>query len=273
MKRILLALICALLVFSFAACSPTDKDDSDENSALKESQEANAEVGKVDISDLDDSENFVIKTDYCDLLFPKKWQKTVTTQISKEGHYKVSFSYEQKPCFDLIFDESGDQLLGTLTNGDIVKVLSVHDYKWEKNEKDFDAYLNLQDDINVIIKGLSKNYEFVAGKIANEDKLTEIDAGFTKLYYPARWKDNIRTDKATNTVSFYYLDTKIFDIVYGGTQGSLLGRYDGKDIRLVSEKLDEEQYTEGEMVEIHTLQDDINVLLSELEKDKKFEYQ
>lgn len=273
MKRFLLIIMCVLMSLSFTACGETNQKETGENSSSEATQPTSGESGKVALTDLDESENDTIKTKYCDLQFPKKWNKTVTAKTEEDGHYRVTFSYKDKPCFDLIFDESGDRLLGTLTTDDFVKVLTIHDYSWGKKDKDFDAYLGVMDDVNIIIKGLTKNYDFVTDKIINEDKTTQIKASFATLYYPLRWKENVHPDKTGNTITFTYLADKLFEITYDGKEGSLLGRYDGKDLRLTPEKIDESKYTKGELNEIHTMQEDVNILLAKLAEDEKFEFQ
>lgn len=98
----------------------------------------------------------------------------------------------------------------------------------------------------------------------------EIVSDIATLYYPEKWSDNITVDKRHNTVSFTSNGTRLFDFVFGGTEGTLLGYYDGVEVRIMSYEIIEDNYTENEYITLRAMQEDIDIVIEHLIEDKKF---
>ena len=98
----------------------------------------------------------------------------------------------------------------------------------------------------------------------------EIVSDITTFYYPEKWKEDITVGKNENTVSFTSNGTRLFDFIFGDTKGTLLGYYDGVEVRIVSYEIVEVNYTEDEYLTLRAMQEDIDIVIEHLIDDKKF---
>ena len=112
-----------------------------------------------------------------------------------------------------------------------------------------------------------------------EEKGYKIKTDFGTLYYPKKWKNQIRIEESDSdvySVKFYATinenkEVHIFDIVFGKTKGVLLGSLDGTNVYLVySENSYEETCNEKELNTIYEMQDDVNYIIGMLKKDNRF---
>ena len=154
-KKIIVALllvICLLGIFLVVGCG-----DKTNNNDVDDSDKTFMPV---------DEEVFEIETPYCNLKYPTKWEDAVTVEHLEEPYiveFRTSIDDEEIQLFDIVFDGTGDSLLGTLTvDGEAVEV-----YVTNYND-DISGYSDNQQmrvnemimDINVIISALVDDYGF-----------------------------------------------------------------------------------------------------------------
>lgn len=213
-----------------------------------------------------------IETSVCDLKFPSKWEKTVDVDVLDQKTETVRFSMDGVSIFDISFG-NGDTLLGTLKKGEETTDVYVLLYELDKKDKNYETYAKVQDDVNVITENLAKDYEFKAGAPLLEDngETFEIKTSLCPMRYPKRWEDRVTIKAEEKQVSFSCDDTPLFTLYFGGDKGELLGKYDGTELRLYTDKLDSEKLTAKQITEYGAMQEDVNVILQGLYDDKKFE--
>jgi hypothetical protein len=115
----------------------------------------------------------------------------------------------------------------------------------------------------------------------NEDARESIDieTPYVTLRFPKEWSKQIRTKKVKDdvyTVEFYGIvadkgEQRLFDLVFGGTEGYLLGYLDilGEDkpmtLNIISYELNAtERWTEKETQLFYAMQDDVNFVIDKL---------
>ena len=105
----------------------------------------------------------------------------------------------------------------------------------------------------------------------------EIETHYCTLYYPGRWKNNLRTEyievKADNVyqVNFYgYFEHRevrhMFSIYFGGDEGEQLGAVMGPDgipvpVNILMAELDVTDLTESEQETLYSMQEASNELI------------
>ena len=215
----------------------------------------------------------VYKTKYCDLKYPMKWADQVKVEIDEGGAYTVKFALRDgTPIFDLIFDGQTGLLLGTLTGDNTNTVIRFVDYPMEETDSRYNTFCAMAEDVNVIIENLTRDYSFAAGEdITNEDPATfEINTSVAVLQYPAKWQDKVNIDLSDTSAKFTCGEYKLFDLYFEGEEGSLLGTFKGKPIRMVSYDIDP-SIMSGEMFDqLCAMQEDVNVILQHLMEDTEF---
>ena len=215
----------------------------------------------------------VYKTKYCDLKYPMKWADQVKVEIDEGGAYTVKFALRDgTPIFDLIFNGQTGLLLGTLTGDNTNTVIRFVDYPMEETDSRYNTFCAMAEDVNVIIENLTRDYSFAAGEdITNEDPATfEINTSVAVLQYPAKWQDKVNIDLSDTSAKFTCGEYKLFDLYFEGEEGSLLGTFKGKPIRMVSYDIDP-SIMSGEMFDqLCAMQEDVNVILQHLMEDTEF---
>lgn len=145
MKKIIALLLCLCFVLALAACGGgNDEDASSEDEQSTVSQKSNV----ID----PDEEVFIIKTDYCDLKYPSKWEKKVKVDVASE---KVRFTTAdgKVKLFDLCFGGKDGYVYGTLT-GDKPVELRVVIYDIDEKLKNFEECCVMQDNMNITLQYL-----------------------------------------------------------------------------------------------------------------------
>lgn len=251
MKKVL-AVMIALLLLAVSGCA---KKNAPENDA------ASADTG-----------TFTIETETCVLKYPKKWEGTVSTTVDNEKGI-VSFKTGDTPLFDILFDGEAGDLLGTLqVNGRNV-VLRLKTYEIDPEGEQYAQQLEMQEDINVLLNYLNTDYSFAAGmEVPQEDlPVFEIKTDTVTLYYPEKWKDQVRTEVTDQGVSFASGDTRLFDITFAETENSvLLGYYGRLPIYMVAYDLDQSSLSPEDFSRLRVMQEDVNVILQHLMTDAAF---
>ena len=103
-----------------------------------------------------------------------------------------------------------------------------------------------------------------------EIELFEIKTSKVSLYYPKKWQDQVKTEVNGDKVSFSCGDTKLFDLVFGGSEGDVLGTYDGTKLYLIDYPLDKKKLSAEDLKKMMAMKEDINVIIDNLSKHKKF---
>lgn len=165
MKKLFIVLMSVLLTICFFGC---DSGVSDNNSTTATPDTTNEES---EISFYkSDEETFEIKTEYCSLYYPKKWEKYIKTEIDDKETYSVKFiALEEKdeiPLFDVVFGKSstGSKLGSLEIDNEKVDVYLVdHSGEWPENiTKDSESNLfAMSEDVNVLISKFVYNSKMV----------------------------------------------------------------------------------------------------------------
>lgn len=220
----------------------------------------------------DDSKDLItIETEYVDLRYPSKWEDKIKTDILDNSVYTVRFNSDGKNIFDITFNK-GDTMLGTLKTDDGDVSVYVRYYELDKNDKNYQDYAAMQDDVNIITENLAKDYDFSIGAPLLEDdgETFAIETKVATLYYPQRWKDTVTVETDDKGVAFSCDGTPLFTISFGSDEGDLLGTYDGTELRLETFDFDKKKLSAKQISIYEAMQEDVNVILQNLYSDKKF---
>lgn len=111
-----------------------------------------------------------------------------------------------------------------------------------------------------------------------------IETPFVNLYYPEKWKEQIRVEQLEGNV--YYVqffatvgdneEVHIFDIAFGGEEGSTLGMINDENnesipVNIISYDFEfGEEWTTDEINEMYTMLEDINYIMGMLSKQEGF---
>lgn len=106
-----------------------------------------------------------------------------------------------------------------------------------------------------------------------------IETPVVDLNYPEKWKDQVRVEQLEGdlyTVRFFAIlegkeEQHIFDVVFGKTDGLLLGTLEQTEIYLVYNEIAfDESWSEEESNEIYAMQEDVNCIIEMLQKEEGF---
>lgn len=254
MKRLIaLLMILVLSAFVIVGCS-NNKATPDESA---QGEEAPTEAVR---------NNYEIKTKIATLKYPEQWKEIVKVEAQDSEPYTVTFSAYDVKVFELFFNGTQGDLLGTLITDDGQYLVTTSMVKVSESSEHYEDYRNIQEDVNVILENLGKDYKFVPGVDAREDNqdVYAISTSIGDLYYPVKWKDRVTVDVTDSKVSFSCEGTPLFDIMIGGETGNLVGRYDGTNILIVDYPLED--------ADMKNMQEDVNVILNHLQEDEKFDF-
>ena len=98
----------------------------------------------------------------------------------------------------------------------------------------------------------------------------DIETDVVVLKYPARWEEFVEIEKSEEAISFSAKGTVLFELHFNEVDGYLLGMYDKTPVYVISHDIDEEYYTAQEYEMLCSMQEDINVIIEHLDKDRKF---
>ena len=252
MKRFLILFAVVALILTFTACN---KNTSGESSS--ESDGANTEV-IVDEAEKE-VETYTISVCGLDLKYPVKWKDKVTVTTTDDS---VSFSSADTKLFDLTFNKDEGTFIGTIKDKDNMVVRFVgYDIGSDNPEVSL-----MQEDVNVIIQNLAKDYSFVTDTTPTDESngdTYDIVTPVVTFKYPSKWKDKVQTQVTNLGVIFTNNGTPLFDLVFTECNGFLLGRYNGTPIYVMNYDVsDPEQLA---------MKDDINVIIDNLKNDSNFE--
>lgn len=264
MKKALFSIMAASLsVLLLAGCSGKNSEN-------------NSDTLKGETQAVENGENpvMVYKTKYCDLKYPSKWADKVSVTIDDSDVYTVKFSMgDDTPVFDLTFNASSGNLIGTLIGEDENVVIRIKDYDMSEDDERYNDFCGAAEDVNVIIENLIADYSFAAGEevIKEDNSVFEVRTSLVTMYYPTKWQDKVDIDITDDSVKFKSSEDKLFDLNFDSDEGYLLGKYDGVTISIVSYDINSEGMSEDRYYQLCAMQEDVNVILQHLMDDEKFE--
>lgn len=244
MKRTIVLMITAILVISaltLSACHSNSTSTSDQATV-----DTAAAV-----------KTYTISAGGLKIKYPEKWKDTVEVQADEE---KAAFSADGTPIFDLYFNREEGDVLGTVKNNNQYTVIRFKQYEAKSTETEA-----MQEDLSVIIANLRKDYDFVSGDALEkiDDSVFKIKTDVAPLYYPSKWEDKVTVDVKSDRVSFSREDTKLFDIVFAEIEsGDYIGSYKGTPVYVVTYEVKDN--------EAASMQEDLNVILQHLMKDRDY---
>lgn len=238
--------------------------NSEDDSSLLTSKEQKARSRNV----------FTIETDFCNLSYPHKWEKSINYEIHNYGDgYTVGFSSEGNNLFDLIFNVEEGEFIGSFKLDNKTIVVNASTYEIDSSIKNYKNLSMMQDDMSIIIYYLVKDYGLDFESVEIEllsNEVYQIETSKVQLYYPVTWQYKVQVNETSKGVEFSSDGVKLFDINFGGTEGSLLGKYLGQEIRIVTYVIDESQYNNSRYTELRSMQEDIDIIIKHLEEDENF---
>ena len=164
MKKLCI-LFTALLLMCLVGCDSGTSDNTSTTTVTSSGNEE-SEIGFYKT----DEDTFEVKTKYCSLYYPKKWEKYIKTEIDEKEPYSVKFialeDNKDIPLFDVVF---GKQSIGSklgkleIDNEKVDVYLVDHSGEWPENiTKDSESNLfAMSEDVNVLISKLVYNSNLV----------------------------------------------------------------------------------------------------------------
>lgn len=261
MKKTIAFILSVLVVFSLCSCSAF-RNKSDNSSASSENELTSATTIK-------------ISTPYSDLKLRKSIAENLLYEVTSENPYTLTFKTKKDgtELFSFVFDGTGDNLIGTITGKDKNTVVYMNVFDLDSNSENYEEYSSYQMAMNDIANSLLDNKNFVSDEVVEyEDNSTfDIKTNIVTLKYPNKWKNKVNIDVSDEAVIFTFKDTKLFDIYFKDIEnGSKIGTYDKTPIFVISYLPDDNRLSEEEMNEYTEMQYDINEIVNNLKKDKKF---
>lgn len=265
-KVFIVVAVIAVLLAAAAIIVPVVLNNANKDSAQGSTPDS-ASTKPSFVKMVDDSETYPIELGFIDLRYPDKFKDSVTVSGAEKhkasDKFTVSFASGKTKLFDLYFNQENGNLLGTLKSGDTDTVIYVKTYKVDSDNLELMEQL---ESLNVVIEGLISDYGFKTGEQPEpeqkEEKLFEIKTDVVSLYYPEKWKDKVDIKVDGKTVSFMNNGDKVFDLRFEDCDGYLLGTYKNTPIYIVEYKAKNDDQV--------AMQQDVNVIINNLSKDKNF---
>ena len=139
-----------------------------ENKTEISQREENGEVISTIVQQIKSEEAYLIETDYCKLYFPAKWQDNLEVEFNEEGNvvefYGIVEGRDRQPIFNIVFNESADVKIGTISKGN-----ETIDISWQFVEPNVDGWSTeeadilyaMQEDINYLFGMLERKEGFI----------------------------------------------------------------------------------------------------------------
>ena len=271
MKKIIAFILALFMTLTLLAACGGSKDKEKEDGAT--TTEATKDENGVEATD-PPVVTYDIDTDYATLKYPEKFKDKVDVKIDQENGYTAKFSCGDTPLFDLVFNGEDGVFLGTIVGDDgkntEVRVIS-HDI--DPKAENHDELNEMSGSLNVIIDHLADDYTFVTAEDAvnvDRDDVYEIKTSVVSLYYPTAWKDEVTVKVEDTSVSFSCGSVKLFDVLFGSDKGDYIGSYKDTAVSIITYNIEKGKLTSAELTNLRAMQDDVNVVLENLEKEKDF---
>ena len=206
-----------------------------------------------------------ISTPYADICVPESLESSVTHEVTCESPYTLTFkANDGAELFTLIFNGTGDILMGTLVGETENTVIYMNVPMIDEQSENYETYCGYQNAVNTIANHLEKDYDFRINELVAEDSSVtmDIEGAPVPMKYPEKWKNDVQTEVTEGRVKFSNNGTPLFDLVFTDCDGYLLGTYNDTPIYIISYDVStDEQYA---------MQDDVNVILEHWMKDPNF---
>ena len=243
MKKTVVLVLAFFCFLTLAACKP----GGDGTSAAKE-------------------KTVTISTPFVDLKVSENFDANVSHEVVNENPYTLLYRAKKGKAelFSLIFNGSGEALLGTVVGDKENTAIYINMPELDKDSEYYEENCIYQEGVNDILDGLMADYNFsVKEAAANEDNSTfDIPTSVVTLKYPAKWKEKVQITVLKDGVQFSNNDTRLFDLMFTECDGYRLGTYKDIPIYVV------DYMTEND--EQAVMQEDVNVILQYLMKDPDF---
>lgn len=259
MNKILACVILIVYILSLSACNTTSANIEGQGS----------ETGSMEVSDSTEKMELnteSIQTPYATLELPNGYFDHVSYKVECEDPYTLMFRAKQDDTelYSLIFNGSGDILLGTIVGKKSNTVLYMNISEIDINSDNYNEYSVYQEAVNDILNGLINNYDFVENEVIEweDNKTFDIKTSIVTMKYPNKWKDKVQVDVSDDEVKFSNNGTHLFDLVFKECDGYLLGTYNGNPIYVVDYDVKNDEQA--------AMQEDVNVILRNLMEDSNF---
>ena len=260
MKKIIIFILLIIFILSFCACKSGRA--AKDNSSANKSETVSADV-------------ITITTPYSDLQLKKSIAENLSYKVTNNDPYTLTFKAKKDDTdlFSLVFDGTGDDLLGTIIGKDKNTVLYLNMFELDSKSENYQEYTSYQMGINDILNRLQENTNFVYGEVVEyEDKSTfDIETDLVTLKYPKKWEDKVDIVVSDDGAKFSYKGVKLFDIYFKEIEdGNLIGTYNQTPIYVISYLPDSNKLNGEELKEYSEMQYAINEILNNLKNNKKF---
>ncbi len=257
MKRIIALLaVIVLCVSVLAACGENNGSESGSEPGSTQDSKTPKLTDKTE----------TVATPYVDLCVPESFSGKVESKVTKEDPYTLTFysKADDTVLFEIVFNGSGDVLMGTVVKDGKNTVVYMNIPKLDKDNKNYDEYIAYQQAVNTITNHLSEDYDFRPQEELDpyEGAVFEIKTSIVTLHYPQKWKDRVKVNEEDGVVSFSDGETPLFDLYFKKCDGVYLGSYDGTPIYIVEHK--------AETDDQKAMQHAVNTIIESLSEDEKF---
>lgn len=214
---------------------------------------------------------FAIETPWVTLRAPEEYESAVQSSVVSAEPYLLAFAAKDgTPLYTLHFNDETDELLGSLSLEDGDLALYAEFAKLDPNRADYNDCVRCQLGINTIIENLVRDYDFRVDELPIDRNAFAIETRVVTLQYPAKWQDRVTVDVSEERVCFSCGGTRLFDLLFTGQEGYLLGSYDGTPISVVTYDVDKTGRSEEELSELYAMQEQVNFIIQHLMADGKF---
>lgn len=253
MKKFFSLILTFACLLSLCACGTAD--NVKKNGTNKETNAQEQVEEKV----------ITVKTPYADICLPELFDGNVTHEVTSETPYTLTFkANDGTELFALIFNGTGDVLMGTLVGESENTVIYMNVPTISEENENYEIYCGYQNAVNTIANHLEKDYNFHVNEVITEENnaTMSIEGTPIPMKYPEKWKDSVQTEVTEDQVKFSNNGTPLFDLVFTECDGYLLGTYKDTPIYII--------VYEVTMDEQLAMQDDVNVILQNLMDDSNF---
>lgn len=232
----------------------------------------------------EDVDDLQIQTPYGVLNYPGKWNGLVKIDITTDDGYVVTFSGlladVYYPLFDIVFADHAEAALGYLSmeTGERVSVgvrtyeIGVDDDLTPEMQQRF---YEMQEGLNDVLADLP-----IVSDDGSQEMIT-VETPYCDLVYSGIWGTDLYTEQIEENgyrVCFYGKTEGIepqllFEIRFGGDQGSLLGRLEENNtpVYLIYYEMDPEwNLTQQAIDKLYAMQEEVNVIVENLKQEEAF---
>ncbi len=232
---------------------------------------------------------FEIETPFAVLKYPARWKEALTLTQTGEDPYALLFSCGPIRLFTLTFCEEAGYYLGSFRSNGVTVPLYITSYSFDEetlSAEDYERCCIMSEDVNVLLEQLRADYGLAMGgspeESAPDDGVFEIETRYAVLKYPIRYAEYLRvrtTDGTPLKLSFFAQtsigEVELFDLLFDGGDGYLLGSFTAADgrrvpLRIVSCELPEGELSPEEFDLCCAMEEEVNTILAYLQKDYRF---